>query len=440
MNPDIDSPESTESQLTRGGLMTFGVKVASVILGFALQLLIARLLGQSGYGDYTFAVATLNFLVVAALAGGDSAATRFVANYHTCPSLLSQFLQWLNVRAIILSIGCLGLALLLLQWIKLVDERPVWGLVQIISLALPFQVFALIRQGILRGRHRPVLSVIPEGLVRPIVTLMLLWWVISFFSQGSLSPRDAAVIFVFVSLVALMVGQVLMKQGLAQVDKTQNTEQRGNPKQWQSMALASMLTATAMTLHAQCDIWMLGLYTNGQTVGPYAAATKYATLVIFGLNAVNTAAGPMVARSTDPRQQHDQLQKIAQRIVWISFLLGGGVAALLLIFPEAFLGLFGEGFQRASLALRILVAGNLFNIACGSVGMLLSMSGYHVVLMRILLASTLLNVTLNLLLIPWFQTTGAAIATGLSILFWNSVALVFVRRLLKIRPTLGGLV
>ena len=82
MTPDIDSNPSPESQLTRSGLMTFVVKVSAVVLGFAVQLLIARYLGKAGYGDYAFAVATLNFLVIAALAGGDSVATRFVSLYR----------------------------------------------------------------------------------------------------------------------------------------------------------------------------------------------------------------------------------------------------------------------------------------------------------------------------------------------------------------------
>ena len=440
MTSDIDSTQSPESQLTRSGLMTFVVKVSAVVLGFAIQLLIARYLGKAGYGDYAFAVTTLNFLVIAALAGGDSVATRFISIYREQPSLLLRFLAWLNTRAFFFSAVYLGLALIALQLIKQLDTRPLWGVAQIICLALPFQVFALIRQGVLRGRQRPVLSVVPEGLVRPIVTWVLLLMAVTFFFRDTFSPNHAAAIFVLVTLVALAVGQVLMKRDLANIGRLEKTENGVAQEQWKSMAAASLFTAAAMTIHAQSDIWMLGLYTDGLTVGPYAAATKYATFVIFGINAVNTAVGPMIANSTDSHQRQERLQKLAQRAVWIAFLLGASVASLLLVFPAALLGLFGEGFEEASLALRILIAGNLFNIICGSVGMLLSMSGHHVILMRILIASMLLNVILNLVLIPVFKTTGAAVATALSVAFWNIVALIFVRRLLKVRPTLGGLV
>ncbi len=169
----IEKPESSTTQLTRGGLLTFWVKVSALILGFAVQLLIARILGKAGYGDYSFAITTFNFLVIAAVAGSDSGTTRFVAAYRESSQRTFRFLRWVNRRAIMCSLPLLLGAILVIQAIKQFDPRAIWTITQISIVALPLQVFALIRQGILRGRKRPVLSVIPEEVIRPLVTLVL---------------------------------------------------------------------------------------------------------------------------------------------------------------------------------------------------------------------------------------------------------------------------
>lgn len=431
----IDS-ENESASLSRGGRLTLIIKVSSVALGFAAHVLLARLLAAADYGVYAFAVTTLNFLVIGAVAGADSVATRFVAQYRNSPLLLSQFLRWLNLRALILSLFFMLLAIFAIQLIRVRDQRLIWPVTQLICLALPLQVFALLRQGILRGRKHPVLSVVPEGLVRPALTLILVGVIAGSGVLGTFNVYQATGIFVAVTAAALVSGHALLRRKLKPerlVDPKPN-----NPealREWRSMATASLFTAMAMSIHSQCDIWMLGILVESSHVGAYAAATRFATFVIFGINAINTALGPMIAEATDDRER---LQRLATRAVSFSFAMGISVALVLLAFPDSLLGIFGQGFEAAALPLRILVAGNIINIACGSVGVLLSMTGHHHEFVKVLLGSMLLNVCLNLGLIPWFGTTGAAIATAVSVAGWNFLGVILVRKRLKIRPALGG--
>lgn len=466
MAGDVENKESSETQLTRGGLQTFWVKIAAVTLGFAAQLLLARILGTAGYGDYSFAITTFNFLVIAAVAGSDLVATRFIAAYRSSADLTLKFLRWVIRRAIVISFSITVAASLAILLIKQVDQRAIWMLSQFVILALPFQVLSLIRQGILRGRKRPVLSVIPEEVIRPIATLIFISVIVSAgdYFWGPFAAKHAVVIFQAATLASFLIGLVMVKRELAvgseevgseevgseaiaeDVDRepaaetesfTAETSIADDQKEWRSTALALMFSTVALTIHAQCDIWMLGVLTVSSLVGPYVAAAKYSAFVIFGINAINTALGPMVSACSQDRAS---LQKLASRAASLSLILSGGIAIVLFMTPGLWLNLFGQGFDAASVELRILVAGNLFNVACGSVGMLLSMTGHHQGFMKILTTSMLLNVLLNALLIPLYGTIGAAIATTVSVIFWNVAALVLVRRRLKIKPTIGGLI
>lgn len=431
------------SELTRGGISAFAVKMVAVGLAFASQFLIARLLGKAGYGDFSFALVTFNFLVVGAVAGGDAAATRFVALFRQSKSQLQDFFGWMNRRALILSSLYLLITLGCIQIVReFIDERNIWIVTQVLCLAIPLQVFSYLRQGVLRGFSRPVLSQIPEELVRPTLTIILVLllgfaWPSDWATIGAI---HVAAILVFVTLVVLIVGQVLMyrvarqkKSDISEGELASDTD--CGPSQWRSMAWASTLTAIAMTILSQCDVWMLGVMMESEDVGPYAAAARYAAFTIFGINAVNTALGPLVSRSVG---QKIELQQLASRAATISALIGGGIALVLLVFPHLLLNIFGQGFDEAALSLRILVVANLLNVLCGSVGMLLNMTGHHNDFMKVLLLSLVTNIVLNAILIPIYQTTGAALATGISTALWNFLAWRLVRIRIGIRPTLGG--
>lgn len=432
--------DSKDSQLARGGLLTYSIKVSAVVFAFAAQLLIARFLGKAGYGDYSFAVATFNFLVIFAVAGSDSAATRFIAQYQNSVLDLQRCLTWIQRRAWVFSGVILLGSLLVVEAIRQFDERSIWITTQIICIAIPFQVFSILRQGVLRGRQRPVLSVLPEGLIRPISTLIFVTTVLisGNLFWGKFSTVHAAWIFVMVSLVALASGHWLLRRELTEIPLSATpTETNDGVVEWRSMAWASMFSTMAISIHSQCDVWMLGLVTENTLVGPYAAAAKYAVFVLFGINALNTAMGPMLSQAVGDKSR---LQALARRSVLLSFVLGFIVAIPLLCFPGFMLNLFGKSFDTASLPLRILVGANLFNVICGSVGLMLSMTGHHSTFMKILLSSMVLNIVLNATLIPLYQTIGAAVATAISVVFWNMSALIAVRQKIGIRPALGGLV
>ena len=59
--------------------------------------------------------------------------------------------------------------------------------------------------------------------------------------------------------------------------------------------------------------------------------------------------------------------------------------------------------------------------------MVLMMTGHHRDLAVILVLTSILDVILNILLIPQLGDIGAAMATGTSIVVWNAAAWVMVR-------------
>ena len=101
---------------------------------------------------------------------------------------------------------------------------------------------------------------------------------------------------------------------------------------------------------------------------------------------------------------------------------------ILFIFSGPALSLFGEGYVFAKQALWFLLAGQFFAALCGPGAIYLNMTGKQKKLNIILILGLVINVILNLALIPVYGIEGAAAATLISMIFWNSTIVMVIYR------------
>ena len=121
-----------------------------------------------------------------------------------------------------------------------------------------------------------------------------------------------------------------------------------------------------------------------------------------------------------------------------AMVIGLPAAMLLIAFGDRLLAVFGAEFTRARTALTILVLGQIANVAAGHVGVLMTMTGHEKRVAATVSAAAGCNVILNFLLIPRFGIEGAAAATAISVILWNTFTLCWVIKHLRINPTIFG--
>ena len=97
---------------------------------------------------------------------------------------------------------------------------------------------------------------------------------------------------------------------------------------------------------------------------------------------------------------------------------------------------FGTGYQPALPALCILVVGQTVNLACGSVGLILNMTGHERDAKTSWTISLTANVVLCVALIPWLGAVGAALASAVATILWNVSLLFQTKRLLGFSPAI----
>jgi O-antigen/teichoic acid export membrane protein len=102
---------------------------------------------------------------------------------------------------------------------------------------------------------------------------------------------------------------------------------------------------------------------------------------------------------------------------------------------KVLLGISGQQYIAGYTPLLILLAGQVVNALSGSVGFIMTMTGYQNQAARIFALGAVVNTLLNILLTPHLGMNGSAIATAITTVLWNVIMLIFVMRKLKINPT-----
>ena len=169
--------------------------------------------------------------------------------------------------------------------------------------------------------------------------------------------------------------------------------------------------------------FVLGIWGTNAEVGILGVAHRTAMVTGYILIAVNSIAAPKFA-SLYKQGDMEALGFVARNSAKLMTLAASPILLLFVLFPGWVMTLFGLQFVEGAAVLIILALGQFVNVATGSVGYLLMMSGHERLMRNNIISVSILNVVLCLLLIPWAGTIGAAIATAISLATMNLVSVV----------------
>ena len=193
------------------------------------------------------------------------------------------------------------------------------------------------------------------------------------------------------------------------------------------------LSAIAYFIMQSIDIVILSIYEGFDQIAYYSVSVKLAMVTALALMSVNIVIAPRIAEIYE-KKEFQSLQQLIKHSTRIIFFISICVLSILFFFSEEILNLFGEGYVVAKNALITLLAAQFFNAFSGPGAIYLNMTGRQKILNKILIAGLAVNITLNFYLIPAYGINGAASATLVSLIIWNSITalLIFSKDKIKI--------
>jgi O-antigen/teichoic acid export membrane protein len=215
------------------------------------------------------------------------------------------------------------------------------------------------------------------------------------------------------------------------------------PMNWKPI-LAYSLPLTPFGLLFICgssmDIFMLNILTNSAGVGEYAAAARWIIFFSFIVGSLNNIFGPLIAGKLGVNKIEDVRILNGAATRWMLFMTLP-ISIFLMLAREPMMLIFGEQFlQYGPTVLLILGLGSLFIALSGSSGLLFILGGHQYIEFGMLGFFVLLNILLNLLLIPQYGIIGAALATIVSNMVTILIRILLIYRYFKIHPFSSHLV
>lgn len=431
--------DNLRAQLLRGGAGSVGLKVASVALGLALAIVLARILGPSDYGVYVYVYALVSLLAIPAQFGLPALVIRETAkaeaNFQW--GLMRGLWRWAGLCALGMAFA-IGIVSAAVAWMFVGNFSGVelttfwWGLVLVPLLAL-----GSLRGAALQGLRKVVRGQLPELLIRPAL-LVLFVLVVSVLRHGSLPPDQAMALHVLAAAAAFGFGAVLLwrERPLALAESPRPIY---DARHWLMSVLPLGLIAGMWVIYTQIDVVLLGVFGTSSDVGVYRVAAQGALLVPLGLSAVGMVTMPYFARF-HALGDLVRFQQVATAGARASLLFALPIALVFFVFGSLILRLvFGSAYMSGYLPLAILSAAQLVNCGFGIIWPLLEMSGFERDAAKGMVIAAVCNTVLNAIMIPHYGMTGAAIATGTTLIIQNVVMWGLVRHRLGVDSSALGI-
>ncbi|WP_291161025.1 lipopolysaccharide biosynthesis protein [Hyphomicrobium sp.] len=411
----------------RDAILAFAVRVLSAGLLYLTQIVLARWMGGAQYGIYVAVWTWVLILGAMSHLGLNYASIRLAPSYRETGDFAHlRGLIW-GVRMLALAGGTIVMLLGVLG-VWLFSDRIEPNFLLPIYLALvciPLYALTDVQDGIGRGNGWMSTALVPPYILRPLLLLASM-----FVANQAGLPMNAATAaggaIVATWLAGLLQALSINKRVRATVPAApRETDFRS----WLTISAPLLVILTAELLLQNTDILVVSRFMAPADVGIYFAAGKTMALIMFVHYAVGSAVAHKFA-AFNARGDHDGLRTFVRDSVNWTFWPSLAGAVIILALGMPLLSLFGPNFDAGYPVMFVLVVGFLFRSAMGPAEFLLNMLGEQKLCATVLFSAALLNIALNMALVPTYGMIGAAAATALSLMTAASLnALVVWRRL-----------
>ena len=411
---------------------------------YLFTVLLARWVGIEFLGIYSIANAIMMISEVLAKMGIETGIMRFVSRLN--PAVEKEKIQRLIGSAVkmtaVFSIMIMSVLLLSVGFIvntTISGSSLLTTVLIVFAIAIPFNTFTQVSGFATQGLKRLKYKTFVTQYLNP--TTMLLVLIISFWFVSDKSALMAPV------LVTGVVGFLVMAFILKRVTGIKNNQIINSSfnSDLLKFSYPLMFVTILQTFMHWMDILLLGYFTDAATVGLYHPAARTAGLLQALLFSFISIYAPIISQLHNDGKVSEiaRICKLVSR--WI-MMLAIPIFLVFIIFPAKVMLLFGADFIVSAPVLVLLAIATFIQALLSASGTVLTMSGYTRLALWNSLVAFVLNIILNIILIPRYGIYGAAWATLISLTLISLLRVIQVRLIFKfhfidyrmIKPIVAG--
>ncbi len=409
----------------------------SKVLTYIYRIIIARQFGPEDYGLFSLAVMTVGWFVAVFSFGLVEGIVRYISLYRGKEEInkISYVIRITTIFLLFSGIFSCILLFMLSEYISLnlFHNQGLIVYLRWFSISIPFFIFASTFLSILQAFEK----VNWYSFIRNVLDISVKLFAILIFI--SLGFKTKAIIFSYILgiLGMLLFSYYLVKFKLSDVFMKHTLKKKLKKKIVKDLFSYSwplMFLSVAAFIFSWVDSFAIGYFKNVIDVGIYNAAVPLAFLLIIVPSLFIQLFFPMITKEFS-RNKISLIRDISKQVAKWIFLLNLPLLVIMILFPGAIINLFfGPEYISAAWSLRFLSIGTFFYSIFIVSAILLSMAGRSKTVLFNILISSIINLILNILLVPRYGISGAAFSTMITYVIWSFISLIQAKRSVSIVP------
>ncbi|HEX2697008.1 MAG TPA: oligosaccharide flippase family protein [Anaerolineales bacterium] len=401
-------------------------------LSFLVSVWLTRWLGTDQYGVYTLLLTISGVVCVFSSMGIPMGVARYIAHYlglNEFDKAAATFRVLTCIAAVLSVFSTVGLWQIS-PWIASLLQKP--GLdayLKTIAVTIPALVMQDVWLYTLRGLQKIGRQTLIEKIAAPVLmaALTLAFFLLHFNLQ--------AYLYGVAALNYLIAGYLGWTTWLQFHNSRHRPIQQREVFEWLGYSAPVLLEKLIQLFLVQAgiEIFLIARYGTLAEVGIYSFAYRVVPFMMLPASAFSIAFGPTIAALYAQRDTNRLQHNFAIVNRWIA-ILTLPLFLLLVIWSKRILGLSGSQFVSGQFALCVLASGFLVDALVGEVRGIMLMTGRSGMFLLNSGGLMVLNLVLNLYLVPKWGITGAAIAGAISRGLLNLIGLAQVFVFLRIHP------
>lgn len=394
-------------------------QILIIILPIITTPYIARTLGATGNGIYSYTISIVTYFILFGSLGINLYGQREIAYVQNDKEKRSQtFFELLILRIITLSISMLLFYFLFARS----GEYSLYYKILLLEMLASILDISWFFQGL-----EDFKKIVTRNFIIKIISLILIFTLIK-------DENDVGIYILIYSLSNLFGNLTIwlgLKKYICKIGKI-------NIKKHIKPMLCLFIPQVAVQIYVVLDKTMIGAITGSMTeVGYYEQAQKIVKILLTVITSLSTVMMPRIAKSY-AEKEFDKIKyymdKTFKFIYMLSLPLAFGIMAVSNNFVPLFLG---EGYEKVPLIMIILSLIVVFISVSGTIGnqFLLSTKRQKEYTISVI-GGAITNFILNLILIHKFKSYGAAVATLVAEFVVMLIQFIYVRKDINIKDNL----
>jgi O-antigen/teichoic acid export membrane protein len=433
--PEAANLAKAQAKQIRGSTLLLAGTFLSSAVEFVTQIVLVRYLSKDGYGAWSYGLAIVALFAGVAQFEMRNAASRFIPVFlerRERGKLLGTVILALAVAAGLgaLIAGGIAVAVGILGFRPTDDPQALHVLLLLVAL-IPIQAVDSVFTGLFAAFGASRTIFLRQSVLAPVLRLALV---------ATLVVLGADVGFLAIGYVLVtLVGILLYVTALRRVLREHDVPSILTPRRWQvpvreiiTFAAPLLTTTLVWMLMESSDAVLLGWFHDPAAVAEFRVVLPLARMNGLVSSIFSVLFLPLAARAYERGDLAGVRDLYWRTALWMTVLSFPVLLVTACFAPGVTIGLYGQAYASSAPILALLAIGYFFNTALGFNGLTVKVHGRLRYTVIVDIVAAVVNVAVNLVLIPRYGPIGAAVGTASTLVLHNVLKHTALARLTQV--------